>query len=186
MALVPWGISVHLYHRLNWIMNLAGLKHTRGAWYIFWAYWGDRSGYVLTMAKRKLRSLDQLAAQSFKATAIHNLWGREGKLPSTKSYLLTHNPFPYSLRLLPWRILPHLDMTAFDKYVNFISLFWFNCLWVLVFLTLLLPHEDSLAGHAAQQGFLKTRAYKFLSQELGWAIYSLVFWGPYNHLNSLL
>ena len=163
MVLAPWGISVHLHHRLIWIMNLAVLKHTRGAWYISWAYWGDHSGYVLTTAKRKLRSLDQLAAQSFKATAIHSLWGREGKPQPTKSYLLTQDPFPYSLRLLPWRILPHLDMRVFDKHVNFFSPFWFNCLRLLVFLTLLLPQEDPLAGHAAQQGFLKSRAYKFLS-----------------------
>lgn len=125
MVLAPWGVLVHLHHRLIWIMNLAVLKHTRGAWYISWAYWGDHSGYVLTMAKRKLRSL---AAQSFKATAIHNLWGREGKPQPTKSYLLTQDPFSYSLRLLPWRTLPHLDITVFDKHVNFFSPFWFNCL----------------------------------------------------------
>lgn len=63
--------------------------------------------------------------------------------------------------------LAQLDMTVFDKHVNFFSLLRFNCLWVLFFLTLLLPQENSPAGHGAQQGLLKSRASKSLSQELG-------------------
>ena len=95
---VSWFLLLEVFRCISttglpeWI-NLAVLKHTRGVWYIFWVYWGDHSGYVLTMAKRKLRGLDQLAAQSFKATAIYKLWGGRGNHSLQKGACSHKSPF---------------------------------------------------------------------------------------------
>lgn len=83
MVFSPRGISVHLHCRLTWIMNLAVLKHTRGAWYIFWDYWGGHSGYVLA-GQENIESRST-SSPGLQYTADHSLWRKELKSQLSKS-----------------------------------------------------------------------------------------------------